>query len=176
MEHFEIVHFEQMLDARQRVVAQMLVIDGVVLQRVEQADEVMQLGNERAAGLEHIDNAVDDRVHVLDMGKAVRRGDDAGRPVLAPDLACDGGAEITLDGRDAALVGDVADVGRLDAQHAMAAVLEVRQQRAVVGADIDNQIVFAETQHRGGFAAADRRNCRAAIWWCRWCRDSPAER
>ena len=49
-------------------------------------------------------------------------------------------------------VGDVADVGRLDAEHAMAAVLEIRQQRAVIGADIDDQIVRAQSQHGGGFA------------------------
>ena len=141
MEHFEIVHLEQMLDARQRVIAQMLMIDGIVLKGVEKADEVVQFGNERTAGRQHIDDAVDDRVHVLDVGEAVRGSDDAGRPMLAPDLACDGGAEITLDGRDAALAGDVADVGRLDAQHAMAAVLKVRQERAVVGADIVLQLI-----------------------------------
>ena len=72
--------------------------------------------------------------------------------VLALDLARHLEAEIALDGRDAALVGDVADIGRLDAEHAVAAVLEVRQQRAVVRADIDHEIVFAQAQHGGGFA------------------------
>ena len=37
MEHFEAVHFQQVLEARQRIVAQMLVIDRVVLQRIEEA-------------------------------------------------------------------------------------------------------------------------------------------
>ena len=123
---------------------------------------------------EHLDDAVDDGVHVLDMGEAIGRGDDAGRSVQAIDLARRLLAEIALDGRDAALVGDVADIGRLDAEHAIAGVLEVRYQRAVIGADIDNEIVRAQPQHGGGSRAAGRRNCRAVVWWCRWCKDIPA--
>ena len=65
-----------------------------------------------------------------------------GGAVLALDLARHVDPEIALDGRDAALVGDLADVGRLDAEDAMPAVLEVRDQRAVIGADIDNEIVL----------------------------------
>ena len=61
--------------------------------------------------------------------------------VLALHLARDLGAEIALDRRNAAAVGDVADIGRLDAEHAMAAVLEIRKQRAVVRADVDDEIV-----------------------------------
>ena len=45
-----------------------------------------------------------------------------------------------------------ADVGRLDAEHAVAGFLEIRQQRAVIGADIDHEIVFPQAQHRRGFA------------------------
>ena len=82
VEHFEVVHFQQVLEACQRIVAQVLVIDGVVLQRVEQADEVMRFGDEHAVGSQHLDDAVDDRVHVLDMGEAVGGGDDAA-PVRA---------------------------------------------------------------------------------------------
>ena len=71
--------------------------------------------------------------------------------MLALDLARHLGAEIALDGGDATLISNVADIGRLDAKHAVAGVLEVRQQRAIVGADIDHHIVFAQAQHGGGF-------------------------
>ena len=77
--------------------------------------------------------------------------------VIALDLARHLDAEIALDCGNAALVGDVADIGRLDAEHAVAAVLEVRQQRAVVGADIDNEIVFSP---RPSMAALSR--CKSA--------------
>jgi hypothetical protein len=73
------------------------------------------------------------------------------RPVLAFDLARHLGAEITLDGGDAAFISNVADIGRFDAKHAVAGVLKIRQQRAIVGADIDHHIVFAQAQHGGGF-------------------------
>ena len=132
--------------------AQVLVIDRIVLQRVDEADEVVRFGNEHAVGRKHLDDAVDDRVHVLDVGKAVGGGDDARRSMLTLDLACGVDAEIALDGRDAPAVGDIADVGRLDAEHTVAAVLEIRQQRAVIGTDIDHEIVFAEAEHGGGLA------------------------
>ena len=74
------------------------------------------------------------------------------RPVSRLTSRADLRAEIALDGRDAAAVGDVADIGRLDAEDAVAAVLEVRQQRAVVGADIDDEIVLAEAEHGGDLA------------------------
>ena len=128
------------------------------------------------SGSQHFPDGVDDRVHVLDMGEAVCGGDQCGRAVLALDLARHLGPEIALEGGNTALVGDCADVGRLDAEHAVAGVLEIRQQRAVIGADIDHEIVLPQSQHRRGFARRDRRNCRAAASWCRWCRDSPAER
>ena len=66
-------------EAADRVVAQVLVIDGVVLQRVEQPDQVVRFRDEHAVGREHLEDAFDDRVHVLDMREAIGRGDDLGR-------------------------------------------------------------------------------------------------
>ena len=71
----------------ERIVAQMLVIDGVVLQRVEQRNEIVRFRDEHAVVLQHLDDAVDDGVHVLDMGETIGGGDDACRPVLTLDLA-----------------------------------------------------------------------------------------
>jgi len=90
-------------------------------------------------------------MHVLDVGEAVGGGDQCGRAVLALDLAGDLGTEIALEGGNTAPVGDGADVGRLDAEHAVAAALEVRQQRAVVRADVDDEVERSELQHGRGF-------------------------
>ena len=64
----------------------------------------MRLGNEHAIRLQHLDDAVDDGVHVLDMREEVRRGDDARRRHSRLDLARHLDAEIALDRRNAALV------------------------------------------------------------------------
>src|SRR5437868_8363590 len=48
VEYFEPVHDEQMSKTANGVVPQVLVIDGVVLQVVEQADQVMRFRNEYA--------------------------------------------------------------------------------------------------------------------------------
>jgi hypothetical protein len=74
------------------------------------------------------------------------------RAVFFIDLAGHLGAEIALERRNAARIGDVADIGRLDAEHAVAALLKIRQQRAVIGTDIDHEIVIAETEHGGALA------------------------
>ncbi len=47
--------------------------------------------------------------------------------------------------------GNLAHVGRLDAQHAVTAGLEVGEERAVVRADIDDEVGRRERQQRRGF-------------------------
>src|ERR1017187_1644135 len=98
----------------------------------------MRLGDEYAAVLQYLNDAVDNRMHILDMGETIGGRDDARRPMLALDRARHVGAEIALKRLYAALVSDVANVRRLNAEHAMTAVLKIGQQRAVVGADIDD--------------------------------------
>ena len=149
VKHFEAVHLQQMLETADGIVTQVLVINGVVLQPVEQPNQVVRLGDEHAVGRKHLQNAIDDGMHVLDMGKAIGGGDDLGGAMLGLDLLRHLLAEIALDGRDAAVIGDFGHIGRLDAKDAMAALLEIRNQRAVVGADIDDQVILAEREHLG---------------------------
>ena len=52
-------------------------------------------------------------------------------------------------GRNAAAVGDLADLGRLDAEDTV--TLEVGEQRAVIRADVDDQILRLELEHRRCF-------------------------
>ena len=147
VKHLQPVHVEQVDEAADGIVPQMLVIDGVVLQIIEQADQVMRFRDEHAVGRKHFHDAFDDRVDVLDMRETIRGGDHLGGAVLFLDLARDILGEIALQRRNAAVVGDLRHVGRLDAENAVAALLEVRDQRAVVRADVDHQIVLAETEH-----------------------------
>jgi len=149
MKNFETVHLEQVLDAAHRVVAQVLVIDRVVLQHFEELDEIVRFRDEHAVGRQHLDDAFDDGVNILDVGEAVRAGDDLGGAVLFLHLTGDGLAEIALQGRNAAAVGDLRHVCRLDAENAMATVLEIGNERAVVRADIDDKIILAEAKHLG---------------------------
>ena len=79
---------------------------------------------------------------------AVTSSPDRARPKLRAPCPC----RIALDGRDAARIGDVADVGRLDAENAIAGFLEIRDQRAVVGADVDHQILLGQPEHGGALA------------------------
>src|SRR5262245_64838732 len=123
---FEPMHPEKVCEARERVVTQVLVIDRVVLQPFQQADEVVRLGDEHAVRAKEIENGLDDRMHVLDMREAIRRRDDACGAVLAPDLGRGLRGEVALQGGNAAAVSDLADLGRFDAEDTVA--LEVRER------------------------------------------------
>ncbi len=100
-------------------------INRVVLRGVEQRNEIMRFGNEHAIRLEHLNDAIDDGMNILDVCKAIGGRHNAGGSVLAFHCARRIQIEVTLDCRDAALVGDVADVRRFNAEHALTAGLEV---------------------------------------------------
>src|SRR5215470_12814399 len=145
---FEPVHLQEVGEAVERVVPQVLMIDGVVLQPIQQTDEVVRFGYEHAVGTDEIENAFDDRMHILDMRKAIRRRHHARAAVLALDLGGHRRGEVAHEGWDAAAVGDLADLGRLDAEDAV--VLEVREQRAVIRADVDDEILRSKLEQRRG--------------------------
>ena len=67
--------------------------------------------------------------------------------MLALHLCRERRREITGHRRDAAPHRDFAHFGRLDAEHAMAAVLEIAEQRAVVRAEVDHEVALAKLQH-----------------------------
>ena len=54
MDDLQAVHIKQILEARQRVVAQMLMIDRVVLESLDQRQQVMRFGDENAVLFEQV--------------------------------------------------------------------------------------------------------------------------
>src|ERR1700730_13092025 len=80
--YFEAMHLEQMLQRGHRVITQLLVIDGVVLQSFNQRQEVMGFRNENAVPRKQIVDAIDDFMNVFDMSKDVRGGNDLGFAVF----------------------------------------------------------------------------------------------
>ena len=122
----------------------MLVVDGVVLQRLDQRQQVVRLRDEDPIVVQHRQDRFDDLVDVLDVREHVGRRDDLRAPVLLDDLRGGLRPEERVDGRDAALHRDLEGVGRLDAAHAVAALVEIRQQRAVVRPDVDRQRLFPD--------------------------------
>ncbi len=81
------------------------------------------------------------------MGKAVGGGDQPGGTVLRRHLPRDLGGKIALQRRDAALIRDLRYISRLDTENAMSTALKIGNERSVIGADVDDQVVTAERQH-----------------------------
>src|SRR5579872_2837636 len=86
-------------------------------------------------------------MHILDMCKAIGSSDDLGRAMFLDDLARHSRREVPLKRIDATLVGYVGDVGRLNPENAMTAFLKVRNQRTIIGADVDYKIGLSEAEH-----------------------------
>src|SRR5437899_11686113 len=75
VDHFEPVHLQKIFEAGQRVVAEMLMIDRVVLERFQQRSKIMGFANEDAGIAEQHENARDDIVNVFDVCENVSRRD-----------------------------------------------------------------------------------------------------
>src|SRR5262245_21140804 len=86
-------------------------------------------------------------MHILHMREAVGGRNDTGGSMLASHLTRRIESKVTLDRRNSALVGDVADVGWLDPEHTLAAILEIRQERAVIRSDVYDQVLAGEAEH-----------------------------
>ena len=65
--------------------------------------------------------------------------------------------KVRVERRDAARFGDLARVGRLDSLHPMSAALEVGEQRAVVGSDVDDEVLCLELEQLVGLFVQRRK-------------------
>jgi hypothetical protein len=130
--------FEQLVEAVRVVEPQMLVVDGVPLAAIHDRREIMVLGDQHTViGEQHVD-AAHHVTDVLDVREHVARGDHLRRPCSATDALGRALAE------ELPVAGPAIRRPARSAQHRPSAVRELAQQRPVVRADVDDQIVRAE--------------------------------
>ncbi len=140
LDGLEAVAREQAAQRRQRVEGQVLVVERVPLQELEQVARVHDLEHEHAVGREQRVGRLEDRARVRVVGEDVRAADDRRLADLLAQLGHEVGAERAGDEVAAlrpAQLGDVA--GEVDADSADPALLERRDERAVVGAELDDR-------------------------------------
>ena len=131
----------------QGIVPEMLVVDGVVLQRPDQVQQVVGLGDEDPGFVQDVQNPGYDLVDFGHVREDVGCGHKAGGAVFAvqPSGAVSSEKK-SLEAVDTPFVCKPGPVRGVDAQNPAAPVLEVGQQRAVVGADVDDKRGAVEAQ------------------------------
>ncbi len=118
----------------ERQVGEMLVVDGVELRVLDQAQQMREFQGDGAAGLERGLHALGEIVDVGHVGVHVVAGDQVGLAALVAQAPAQRLAEEFAQHGDAqGLGGGGGAVGRLDAQAGDAGRHEVLQQVAVVG-------------------------------------------
>src|SRR5579862_9461605 len=81
------------------------------------------------------------------MREDVRRSDDFSWALLPPNLLRHGSVKESDFGRDATLVCKIAHLARLNPKDAMPDIFEIAEQRAVVRANVDGEILWFHRQH-----------------------------
>src|SRR6202011_1464733 len=122
----------------------MFVIDRVVLERFQKRSKIMGFANEDSRVAEQRENAGHNVVNVFDVGENVRRRDDLSFSLFRRRLLRDLLIKKGNHRRNSAFDGQLRRVRRLNAEDSHAVFLEVAQERAVVGADIDDQLLWLE--------------------------------
>ena len=89
MNHLQAMELEQLLQALQRVVTKVLVIDGVILQCLNQTQTVMRLRNKYSVLVQKQQNVLHHFVDVLNVSKDIGSGHDLRRAVICPSLESD---------------------------------------------------------------------------------------
>ena len=133
---------EQLIERRDREVAQVLMVDRVELAVVDQIDQIGHLQDRDAVLFEQGGDALDQAVQVGHVGEHVVGEDHVGAPALGLEPGRELAAEEFDQGRYAGPDrGRRRGLGGIDAQDRDAALDEVAQQVAVVAGDLDHQRV-----------------------------------
>ena len=122
----------------------MLVINGVELALLDELKQMGELHRDNAVILQRAFQSLYEIVDLRNMGKDIVADDQIGLYAL-PDqsLLCKIGAEEIDDGVDSFLDGDRGGVGSgVDPQNRYIPFLEILQQVAVIGSDLDDLSVF----------------------------------
>src|SRR5580704_13784048 len=104
MDDLQAMRAKEVLKATDGVVTKVLVVDGVVLQRLYETKKVVGLCNKDTRFVEEQQNAFDDVVNVFDVGEDIGCRDDLGPSVLATSLFCDVATEESDRRRDAPFI------------------------------------------------------------------------
>ena len=152
----------------------MFVINRVVLERFEERTKIMGLGDENTIVAQEGQNSGHDVVDIFDVGENVRRRDDLSFSLFSRRLSRDFLCKKRNHRWNPALDRQFRGVGRLNPKHAHAVFLEVAQERAVVGTDVDDQLIgferikgFHFAREFGKVLAKDFRRA-AGVWIRRW--------
>src|SRR5205809_6977129 len=99
------MHVQEELHALERVMAEMLVVNRVVLERLDQRYQVVRLGDEDPIVCEQGEDAFHDIVDALDVCEYIGRGDDTGLSAFIDHTYGRFRADETQDRPNATLVG-----------------------------------------------------------------------
>src|SRR5262245_36034644 len=115
----------------------MLVVDRVVLKRLQQSDQIVTLRQERAVGSQSLLDGSHDSIRIRHVSEAVAAGDECGLSHQLPRGLTVLGEEL-LERGNARARREIGDVSWLYSHHSHASSLVRLQQSTVVGADVDD--------------------------------------
>ena len=107
-------------------------IDCVVLQGFDQAQEVVRFGDEDSLFVEKEQNTFDDLMDVFDVGKDIGGGDDGCGALFVEELAGHFSVKETEFCFDAALIGQVCHIAWLNSANPLAPFVEITEKGSVV--------------------------------------------
>ena len=143
---------EQPLDALQGEITQMFVVNGVVVQALQDSLGVMDFNRQRSLFMQHRAQAVHEVMGVRDMGKHVAGDDDMRRPMFGPHLFRRFPAPEGAHRGNPPLPGHLGDVGcRIDAKHPKPIAQEGRQKSTVITGGLQDIACFRLPRTRDDF-------------------------
>src|SRR5258708_33807931 len=96
-------------------------------------------------------------MHIFDVRKTIRSGNHARWTMLFPHFTSNFRTEIVLHGGDATLLRKLAYIRWFNPQDPVAMVLEILEQRAIIGANVDHQVRGLKSEHFAGLAVQFRK-------------------
>ena len=131
----------------EREIREVLVVDGVVLEPVEQAKEVRKLEGRGPVVTQKDLHSRDEVVQIWDLREHVVARDQTGALALVDQSLSGGAAEEVDEGGHSALLGSLRDIGgRVDPQNRYAGADEVLKEVAVVRRELDDEVVRAQAE------------------------------
>lgn len=145
--YLQVVRPEDLGSGGKGEVREVLVVDRVVLDRLQQAQQVRELEGDRTFVPQEDPRAGNEVVQVGDLGEHVVADDQAGAPLLGRQLPGGLPAEEGDESRHAAFLGGGGDICRgVDPQDLYARAHEVLEEIPVVRGNLDDEVGRAEIE------------------------------